>query len=102
LVAADAHSVQAAREACRIGYRIAELTAEALPRAAHHRKSDRGTCGSWDHRRFHDAHSLNCGDWVESCTAVIETLDGHLGVVRWEEVVCSGAQSSLPFALPAA
>ena len=27
-------------------------------------------------------HYLNCGDWVESCTAVIETLDGRLRVIQ--------------------
>jgi hypothetical protein len=37
-----------------------------------------------------------------SAPAVIETLDGPLSVVRWDEVVCSGAPSSLLFALPAA
>lgn len=25
----------------------------------------------------------NCGDWVESCTALVEHLDGHLEIVRW-------------------
>jgi UDP-2,3-diacylglucosamine pyrophosphatase LpxH len=27
-------------------------------------------------------HYLNCGDWVESCTAIIETLDGQLRVIQ--------------------
>ena len=26
---------------------------------------------------------LNCGDWVENCTALAEHLDGRLEVVRW-------------------
>jgi hypothetical protein len=29
-------------------------------------------------------HYVNCGDWVESCTALIETLEGDLHVVRWQ------------------
>jgi UDP-2,3-diacylglucosamine pyrophosphatase LpxH len=29
------------------------------------------------------AHYLNCGDWVESCTAIVETLDGQLRVIQW-------------------
>jgi UDP-2,3-diacylglucosamine pyrophosphatase LpxH len=29
------------------------------------------------------AHYLNCGDWVESCTAIVETLDGQLRTVSW-------------------
>lgn len=34
-------------------------------------------------RRIGDIHYLNCGDWVESCTAIVETQSGHLTVVRW-------------------
>lgn len=28
---------------------------------------------------------LNCGDWVESCTAVVETLDGEWKIIDWSE-----------------
>jgi UDP-2,3-diacylglucosamine pyrophosphatase LpxH len=28
-------------------------------------------------------HYLNCGDWVESCTAVVETMAGELRVIHW-------------------
>ena len=27
----------------------------------------------------------NCGDWVESCTALVEDDDGRLGLIRWQE-----------------
>ena len=27
---------------------------------------------------------LNCGDWVDSCTAIIEHLDGRMELVRWK------------------
>ena len=26
---------------------------------------------------------INCGDWVESCTAVVEHFDGQFEIVRW-------------------
>ena len=26
---------------------------------------------------------LNCGDWVESCTAIVETLEGEFRIIRW-------------------
>lgn len=26
---------------------------------------------------------INCGDWVESCTAILENLDGRMELVRW-------------------
>ncbi|MHB1736798.1 MAG: UDP-2,3-diacylglucosamine diphosphatase [Acidithiobacillus sp.] len=39
----------------------------------------------------------NDGDWVESCTALIEYLDGHLGLVRWgTEVLPEGSEADLP------
>jgi UDP-2,3-diacylglucosamine pyrophosphatase LpxH len=33
-----------------------------------------------------DIHYVNIGDWVESCTAVIENDDGELEVINWLEV----------------
>ena len=42
---------------------------------------------------------LNCGDWVDSCTAIVEHLDGRLELIDWggkehrenlaEEVACA-------------
>ena len=26
---------------------------------------------------------INCGDWVESCTAVVEHFDGRFEIVKW-------------------
>ena len=26
---------------------------------------------------------INCGDWVDSCTAIVEHLDGRLELVEW-------------------
>ena len=28
---------------------------------------------------------MNCGDWVESCTALVETLEGEWRIIRWAE-----------------
>jgi UDP-2,3-diacylglucosamine pyrophosphatase LpxH len=30
---------------------------------------------------------LNCGDWVDSCTAIAEDAAGHFQVIRWLEVM---------------
>jgi UDP-2,3-diacylglucosamine pyrophosphatase LpxH len=35
---------------------------------------------------------VNCGDWVDSCTAVVEHLDGRFELVRW------GARLAVPAA----
>jgi len=34
------------------------------------------------HDRFEVAY-LNCGDWVESCTALAEHADGRFEIIRW-------------------
>ena len=28
---------------------------------------------------------INCGDWVDSCTAIVEHADGRMGLVHWRE-----------------
>ena len=28
---------------------------------------------------------INTGDWVESCTAVVEHFDGRMEIIRWME-----------------
>ena len=28
---------------------------------------------------------LNCGDWVDSCTAIVEHLNGHMELITWNE-----------------
>ena len=30
---------------------------------------------------------INCGDWVDSCTAVVEHVDGRMELVRWDHIV---------------
>lgn len=45
-------------------------------------------CGHIHHAALTDeagVRYINTGDWVESCTAVVEHLDGHFEVVHWAE-----------------
>ncbi|MDX2258478.1 MAG: UDP-2,3-diacylglucosamine diphosphatase [Hyphomicrobiaceae bacterium] len=47
-------------------------------------------CGHIHHAASRDldgVHYVNIGDWVESCTAVVETADGRLELIRWLDVV---------------
>ncbi len=30
-----------------------------------------------------DVEYMNCGDWVESCTALVETLEGEWKIIKW-------------------
>jgi UDP-2,3-diacylglucosamine pyrophosphatase LpxH len=57
------------------------LTAEA---ARHH--VDGVICGHIHHAVIRQAGQftyVNCGDWVESCTAVVEHFDGRLEIIDW-------------------
>jgi UDP-2,3-diacylglucosamine pyrophosphatase LpxH len=43
-------------------------------------------CGHIHHAVIHDDYGvqyINCGDWVESCTAVVEHQDGRLEIINW-------------------
>src|SRR5215470_11382272 len=59
---------------------------EAVATEANRREVQGVICGHIHHaadRMLAGAHYLNCGDWVESCTAIVETLEGRLRVVAW-------------------
>lgn len=28
----------------------------------------------------------NCGDWVESCTAIVETYEGEMKIIKWWDI----------------
>ena len=43
-------------------------------------------CGHIHHAAIHDRlgiRYMNCGDWVESCTALVERYDGTFELIRW-------------------
>src|SRR6202035_1361385 len=45
-------------------------------------------CGHIHHAEIRDLGGIlycNDGDWVESCTALVEHFDGRLEIVRWAE-----------------
>jgi UDP-2,3-diacylglucosamine pyrophosphatase LpxH len=57
------------------------LAAEALRRGL-----DGVICGHIHHAVIRDKSDflyVNCGDWIESCTAVVEHFNGALEIVRW-------------------
>ncbi len=58
----------------------------AVAMEAGRRKVDGMICGHIHHAEMRDIGGVvycNCGDWVESCTALVEHHDGRLDVVRW-------------------
>ena len=61
---------------------------EAVVRDARHHDVDVVLCGHIHKavmKNFGDLTSVNCGDWVESCTAVLEHHDGRLEICHWHK-----------------
>ena len=45
-------------------------------------------CGHIHHAAIHEdfgVRYLNCGDWVESCTAIAEHHDGRFEIMTWTD-----------------
>ena len=60
-------------------------------------------CGHIHHAAIHDRlgiRYMNCGDWVESCTALVETYEGDFELVRWP--LAASATAVAPALLEAA
>jgi len=60
----------------------------AMVRMARERGTDGVICGHIHHATITEIDGLtycNDGDWVESCTALVEHFDGRLEIVHWAE-----------------
>src|SRR5262249_2028459 len=61
----------------------------ALVTEAERHDADGVICGHIHHAAIHDDFGIryiNCGDWVESCTAVAEHPDGRFEIITWTHV----------------
>jgi UDP-2,3-diacylglucosamine pyrophosphatase LpxH len=61
---------------------------KTLASEAHRHNVDGVICGHIHHAAIHDDFGIryvNCGDWVESCTAVVEHADGRFEIVTWSQ-----------------
>src|SRR5712672_87776 len=79
----------------------------ALAAEARRRNVDGVICGHIHHATIRSESGLiyvNCGDWVESCTAVVEHFDGRLEVIEWikQTNMNSGNMMGAPLPIPAA
>lgn len=71
---------------------------QALAREARKRGADGVICGhihKAEIRAFEGIAYYNTGDWVESCTALVEHFDGRLEIIRWRG---AAAPATLPTA----
>jgi UDP-2,3-diacylglucosamine pyrophosphatase LpxH len=63
---------------------------DSLADVARRSNVDGVICGHIHHaadRLMGGIHYLNCGDWVESCTALVETISGEMQILYWNQVI---------------
>jgi UDP-2,3-diacylglucosamine pyrophosphatase LpxH len=73
---------------------------EALVKHAHEKGADGVVCGHIHHpsiKQKGDVLYLNDGDWVENATALAETYDGHLTILKWESEAPPSVVHSVAF-----
>jgi UDP-2,3-diacylglucosamine pyrophosphatase LpxH len=78
----------------------------AVTQEARRRGFDGVICGHIHHaadKTIDGVAYLNCGDWVESCTALVEHHDGRLHLVRWHDrthcdPTCEAQAAAIPVA----
>ncbi|HEX4871700.1 MAG TPA: UDP-2,3-diacylglucosamine diphosphatase [Nevskiaceae bacterium] len=77
----------------------------SVARECRRRGLDGVICGHIHHAEIRDIEGvqyLNCGDWVESCTALGETADGRIEIIRWVDLShVSTSPKVVPLPLPA-
>ena len=60
-------------------------------------------CGHIHHAVMEDIdgiHYVNTGDWVESCTAIVEHHDGRFELISWGHRIGAASKKVAPLALP--
>ncbi len=83
---------------------------ESVAHHARHRGMDGVICGhihSAVVKEIDGIRYINCGDWVDSCSAILEHMDGRIELVHWEQdssLVSAGipAQIDAPSGVPGA
>src|SRR5712691_1673956 len=61
---------------------------QTLAAEARRHGADGVICGHIHYATIRDEHGIrymNCGDWVESCTALAEHEDGHFEIITWTD-----------------
>lgn len=70
---------------------------EALAHEAKETGVDGVICGHIHHADMHDTYGtryINTGDWVESCTAIVENHDGQFELIRWTDMATTPNQEA--------
>lgn len=76
---------------------------DTVAREVRHRQLDGVICGHIHWATIRDMEGItyvNCGDWVDSCTAIVEHSDGRLELVEWQGDSTTETENQTPLALP--
>ena len=77
---------------------------DAVAHEAKARRVDGVVCGhihTAEERAFGDVTYYNDGDWVESCTALVEHFDGRMEILHWADEVKARAAALVPMRVAA-
>ena len=75
-----------AKERVKSAVNIVSDFEESVARECRRRGLDGVVCGHIHHAEIRDIEGvsyMNCGDWVESCTALAEDMNGQIHLIRW-------------------
>ena len=78
---------------------------DSVMRAVHDRGLDGVICGHIHSAELRDIDGLtymNCGDWVDSCTAIVEHHDGRMELINWIGEAAEKEEDPAELALEAA
>ena len=78
-----------AKQHVKTAVNVVSTFEESLARECRRRKLDGVVCGHIHHaeaRNIDGVDYYNCGDWVESCTALAEDQNGKIHVIRWVQL----------------
>jgi UDP-2,3-diacylglucosamine pyrophosphatase LpxH len=78
-----------AKQRVKTAVNVVSQFEESVAHECRRRKLDGVICGHIHHaeiRQIEGVTYYNCGDWVESCTALTEDFNGKMSIVRWVEI----------------
>jgi UDP-2,3-diacylglucosamine pyrophosphatase LpxH len=78
-----------AKQHVKTAVNIVSTFEDSLARECRRRGFDGVVCGHIHHADTRDIGGVtyyNCGDWVESCTALTEDMNGRIQIVRWVQL----------------
>jgi UDP-2,3-diacylglucosamine pyrophosphatase LpxH len=78
-----------AKQRVKAAVNVVSTFEESVARECQRRGLDGVVCGHIHHAEITEHHGVtyhNCGDWVESCTALVEDFNGQIRILRWVDI----------------